>query len=162
MFPTTAGPVLIPMPISSGGHPFVKNSRFFASRELHFDRARDRAFCVILQGLRRAEDGEKPVPEEVHDITAVVGNEAGECLEVVIEDRQDPLWPEFLRNGREAPQIAEEGRHLPAVRGEGRFPAARGHLSHDLLGGVARERAQARPHPPDGLLQLRNLSDPRT
>ena len=69
MFPTTAGPVLIPMPISRGGHPLAKKFAVLRlARDLHLDRAGDRAPRVVIEGLGRAEDGEQPVPEEVHNV----------------------------------------------------------------------------------------------
>jgi hypothetical protein len=99
---------------------------------------------VIVQGLGRAEHGEQPIPEEIHNVPAVASHEAREHLEVVVEHRHDALRLELLRNGREAAQIAEECRHLAAVRGQARLPAAGRHFPHHLLGSVAREGAQAR------------------
>ena len=80
---------------------------------------------------------------------------------MIVEDGDHILRRKSFREGGEAAQVAEERGDFTLLAAQYRFLAAGRHIAHDLLGRVARERAQAGRDARHGVFELGDLAQHR-
>ena len=108
---------------------------------LHRHRAGGAPGRVVLPGEGRAEDGEDPVPHELHDRSLVGQDHVRHRRQIGVQQRQHLLRVQPLGQGGEAPQVGHEKRDPavltpePGSLGRGEEPA------HHLLAHVPAEQA---------------------
>ena len=134
MFPTTASPVLMPMPMRRSAGPPGRGPARVQPLQLghHRQRAVGGAAGVVGRGERRAPERHHRVADELVERAAVVEDDLRHRAQVLVQHGHHLLGGELLRERGEAADVAEEDGERHALPAQHQVVVLVGQAPHDL------------------------------